>query len=561
MIHRRTILQLVPALGISSTVFARALALQAEGHTSITAQMIEAAQWVSGIKLDQQQIEALVGEVDKLHSQLAALRQIALDPQEDLPAIALRTLHQPTARDSSQPQTTSKTSTEIEAIDANQLLRPESDEELAFLPAYQLAALIRARQVSSVELTQLYLQRLQRYDAQLHCVVNLTESLAMRQAEQADQEIAAGQVRGPLHGVPWGAKDLIAVEGYPTTWGLPGFRDRQFNKNATVADRLSQAGAVLVAKLSLGAIAMGDQWFGGTTRNPWNIEQGSSGSSAGSCAGSSAGLVGFALGSETLGSILTPSARCASHGLRPTFGRVSRAGCMPLSWSMDKIGPIARSVRDLALVFAAIHGADHLDPTSVDAAFNWPPKLTDFTADGGSIDWSKMTVGVVKRSSPDPALPLVESLGCKIREVELPGQIPWQALANIIDVEGAAVFDDLLKAGLTEGWNSWTKTFQAAQYVSAIDYLRMQRVRRKLMIAFEDLMQSVDVLLNTGDLVYTNFTGHPSVSMPYVAPQADPSKKPSSLVITGRLFGEETILALAQAIEERQPKPLPRPKL
>ncbi|MFO0940203.1 MAG: amidase [Pirellulales bacterium] len=432
-----------------------------------------------------------------------------------------------------------------------EIKRPPNDEDLAFLPAYKLAAMIKSKQVTSTELTKLYLDRLKKYDPQLLCVVNLTERLALKQAAKADDEIAAGNYRGPLHGIPFGAKDLISVEDFPTTWGIPVFENRVIPQTATVVKRLFDAGAVLVAKLSLGAIAMGDKWFKGMTRNPWNLEQGSSGSSAGSCSASSAGLVGFALGSETLGSILTPSGRCASHGLRPTFGRVSRAGCMPLSWSMDKIGPIARSVQDLALVFSAIQGPDGMDATVQGRPFEWGKF---------KINFSQLKVGVVKRDRPDPALEQVRQMGCQIKEIELPKGYPFQAMTKIIDIEGAAVFDSLLRQGKTDGWNTWTKSFQAAQFITAIDYLRMQRVRRKLMIEFDELMQEVDLLFNAGDLVHTNFTGHPSVIIPFVDPSAEAGKKPSSVVFTGHLFDEQTILAVAHEFESRAALPLPRPK-
>ena len=255
-----------------------------------------------------------------------------------------------------------------------ELAKPGTDDDLAFLPLAKLAHLVRTKQVSSVELTKLYLDRLKKYDPALLCVVSLTEELALKQAKQADEEIAAGKYRGPLHGIPWGAKDLIAYPGYKTTWGAGPYKDQTLDTKATVAKRLEEAGAVLVAKLTLGALAMGDQWFGGMTRNPWNVKEGSSGSSAGSAAAVAAGLVGFAIGSETLGSIVSPCTRCGVTGLRPTFGRVSRHGCMTLSWTMDKLGPIARSVEDCALVFGAIHGADGLDPTAVDRPFDWPAK-------------------------------------------------------------------------------------------------------------------------------------------------------------------------------------------
>ena len=252
--------------------------------------------------------------------------------------------------------------------------RPGSPEELAFLTVVELSALIRSRQVSSTELTKLYLERLKRFDPILKCVVTLTEKLALEQAAAADREIASGHYRGSLHGIPWGAKDLISYPGYPTTWGATPYKGRVIEGKATVATRLEEAGAVMLGKLSLGALAMGDLWFGGRTRSPWDPRAGSSGSSAGSASAAAAGLVGFAIGSETLGSIISPCRACGATGLRPTFGRVSRHGCMTLAWSMDKLGPITRSIEDCALVFDAIHGADGLDFAAVDQPFEWPPR-------------------------------------------------------------------------------------------------------------------------------------------------------------------------------------------
>lgn len=546
MITRRQVLQSVSALGIGSTVFGRALAQESAGKPRLTGEMISSAQWVSGIELNEEQRNGLMDHVNSLQNQLEQLRNFELDPQGDPPALAMRTLVPQTTEAVEDAPPLNSSGQHDKAVE-----RPSNDEDLAFLSVHELAFLIKSRKVSSVELTELYLDRLKRFDPQLLCVVTLTENLAMELAKRADQELAAGKYRGPLHGIPWGAKDLIAVDGYPTTWGLPAFESRVLRPTATVASRLLEAGAVLVAKLSLGAIAMGDKWFKGSTRNPWNLNEGSSGSSAGSCCASSAGLVAFALGSETLGSILTPSARCASHGLRPTLGRISRAGCMPLSWSMDKIGPIGRSMEDLAMVFQAIQGPDGIDASVVEHPFHWPAR---------PIDLSQLTIGVIHRDKPDPALAVIRQMGCRIKEIELPTGFPFQALTKIIDIEGAAVFDSMLKRGETQGWNSWTKSFQTAQFISAIDYLRMQRVRRKLMVEFEQVIRSVDILLNAGDLVHTNFTGHPSVTVPFVAEDAEPTAKPTNVVFTGQLFGEEKLLAIASEFEKRRPR-LPRPKL
>ena len=307
-----------------------------------------------------------------------------------------------------------------------------------------LAALLRTRQVSSVELTKLYLSRLRKYDPALKCVITYTDDLAMQQAERADRELAAGHYRGPLHGIPWGAKDLIAWPGYPTTWGATPLKDQVIDTKATVAVRLEEAGAVLVAKMSMGALAEGDRWFGKMTRNPWNVHEGSSGSSAGSACATSAGLVGFALGTETLGSIVSPCGRCGVTGLRPTFGRVSRYGCMTLAWSFDKIGPIARSVEDCAIVFSAIHGFDGFDATVVDRPFDWPLRR----------DLRSLKVGYVEENTPAAdrdELHVLKDLGVKLVPIKLPSKYPVNALTMILDTEAAAVFDEFARQGITDG--------------------------------------------------------------------------------------------------------------
>jgi Asp-tRNA(Asn)/Glu-tRNA(Gln) amidotransferase A subunit family amidase len=396
--------------------------------------------------------------------------------------------------------------------------------------------LVRTRKVSSAELTELYLDRLKRYDPALKCVVSLTEELARKQAAAADKEIAAGAYRGPLHGLPWGAKDLIAYPGYKTTWGAGHYKDQTLDETATVAERLDNAGAVLAAKTTLGALAMGDVWFGGTTRNPWNVKQGSSGSSAGSASAVAAGLVGFAIGSETLGSIVSPCTRCGVTGLRPTFGRVSRAGCMALSWTMDKVGPIARSVEDCALVFAAVHGADGKDPTAVDRPFDWPCKrpLTDLRV-GYTGDPDRDEVKVLKE------------LGVKLVPVKLP-DAAVAPLRTILSVEAAAAFDDITRDGVTDGLGAlWPRTFREGRFVSAVDYLRMQRVRSRVMAEMAKTMEAVDLYVGGNDLLLTNLTGHPTVVLPNGPTR---SGSPTALTFTGRLWGETELLAVAKAYQD-----------
>jgi Asp-tRNA(Asn)/Glu-tRNA(Gln) amidotransferase A subunit family amidase len=326
------------------------------------------------------------------------------------------------------------------------------------------------------------------------------------------------------------------------------------DEKATVARRLEEAGAVLVAKLTLGALAWGDEWFGGMTRNPWNVREGSSGSSAGSASAVAAGLVGFALGSETLGSIVSPCTRCGATGLRPTFGRVSRYGCMPLAWSMDKIGPIARSVEDCALVFAAIHGADGLDATAIDRPFHWPPKRDIRTLKVGYFDQDV-------RPESRPEILVLSDLGVKLIPVKLPDEIPASALTTILNVEAAASFDELTRQGISDGIGRWADVFPQAQFISAVEYLRANRVRTLLMRKMEEMMEGIDAYVGGDDLVITNLTGHPTAVLPNGLIERDGAMVPDSLTFTGRLFGESDLLALAHAYQQATSHHLRRPPM
>jgi len=427
-------------------------------------------------------------------------------------------------------------------------------DDLAFAPISELGRLLRTRQTTSLDLTRMYLDRLKRYDAKLHFVITLLEDRALAQARQADAEIAAGKCRGPLHGIPWGAKDLLAVKGAPTTWGAGGFEQQRFDADATVVERLDAAGAVLVAKLTLGALAMGDKWFGGRTRNPWNPKQGSSGSSAGSASAVSAGCVGFAIGSETLGSISSPSTRCGVTGLRPSFGRVPRTGAMALSWTMDKLGPLARSAEDCALVLEAICGPDGKDTAAADQPFAWPARA-DLTA---------LRVGYLKSEFDPPAAPKPEeeaenesatarrlrearnraaqeayarrvydrryeqatldklrAMGVQPIPVELP-KLPWQAMTSLLTAEAAAAFDELTLTGrdalLTEqGPEDWPNAFRVARLYPAVEYIQANRLRTLGLREMTQLFEQVDIVVtpNTdAQLMATNLTGHPALIVP-----------------------------------------------
>ena len=364
--NRRKVLKGLAGLGVGTVTFRRAVAAQAAQAGTVTPEMIKQAEWIAGLELTEDERTRTARSVQRALREFAELRKV--DVGYDV-APALTFFPAP-------PRPAA-------VIKRNQA-RPVED---ARDPAAELAGgacvpdrrravdADSIRQVSSIELTKLYLERLKRFDPLLKCVVTLTEDLALKQAAEADREISSGHYRGPLHGIPWGAKDLIAYPGYPTTWGATPFKERVIDGKATVAARLEEAGAVMLAKLSLGALAQGDLWFGGRTRSPWDPRTGSSGASAGSASAAAAGLVGFAIGSETLGSIVSPCRACGATGLRPTFGRVSRHGCMTLAWTMDKLGPITRSIEDCALVFDAIHGADGLDFAAVDQPFEWPPEV------------------------------------------------------------------------------------------------------------------------------------------------------------------------------------------
>lgn len=540
--RRRQWLKVIASAGVGGSVFQRALAGQAEVADEITAEMVAQAEWVAGIKLSPEEQTQLAQSINRKKGAWQAMRDLPLSPSR-APVIPFRLPESDSVAYSSAP-------TSLRWLTPDQPKRPATDEDLAFCSIGELAALLRARLVTSTELTRLYLERLKKYDPLLHCVVHLTEELALQQAAVADREMSRGTFRGPLHGIPWGAKDLISVPGYPTTWGVPMFAQRVLDETATVYKKLTDAGAILVAKLSLGALAMGDQWHGGLTRNPWNPELGSSGSSAGSASAVAAGLVGFAIGSETLGSILSPCRVCGSAGLRPTFGRVSRAGCMPLSWTMDKLGPMTRTPEDTALVLHAISGWDAGDPSSVPSTFHYP----------ATFDASRLRIGFVRsrRESEQDVAPAARpdlkpfaELGCQLIEITLPDSIPARMLTTVLEVEGASVFEQWLNQGQTEGWNAWPGIFRSAQMITAVDYLRAQRLRGELIEQMDALFDQVDVLVNANDLVITNLTGHPSLSFVDRYTEREGRQYPVSCVLTGRRHEDALLATLAAKVQNR----------
>jgi Asp-tRNA(Asn)/Glu-tRNA(Gln) amidotransferase A subunit family amidase len=430
---------------------------------------------------------------------------------------------------------------------------PTDIERLAFRPVIKLARLIESRRVTSVALTRMYLARLKRFDPVLRCVVTLTEELALRQARRADDEIAAGRHRGLLHGIPWGVKDLFAARGYPTTWGAPVYRNRILDLDATVVERLDQAGAVLVAKLSLGPLARGDEWYGGMTRNPWNTEQGSGGSSAGSAASVAAGLVGFSVGSSTLDSIIGPSARCGVTGLRPTYGRISRHGAMALSWSLDKVGPICRTVEDCAAVLDALAGPDGKDVTVSNLPFNWDAALDIRDVRLGYVRPAAADTKPSRRTNDEATLEVLRSLGLQPTLVELP-ELPPAALL-VMHAEAAAAFDELVQGHRDDELQgligaAWPVPLRQSLLISAVDYLRANRVRTLLMQSMARLMSSIDVyVVPTGGIhnsFLTNLTGHPCITVPNGLVDG----LPTAVSFVGRLFEEAKLLAVARAYQE-----------
>ncbi len=418
-----------------------------------------------------------------------------------------------------------------------------AEDDLAFASAAELGLLLRTKQVRSRELTELYLARLKRHGPKLLCVVNLTEERALKEADAADREIEAGHHRGPLHGVPYGVKDLFAAQGAPTTWGAGPYEHQVLDFDSTVVERLHAAGAVLVAKLSCGALAMDDKWFGGQTKNPWNPKQGSSGSSAGSASATAAGLVGFSIGTETLGSIVSPSIRCRVTGLRPTYGRTSRHGGMVLAQTMDKVGPICRTAEDDALVLGAIAGSDPRDPSAVDRPFAYPQR----------IDYARLKVGVLVPASrldrpmtENPATKLFKERGARLLPIAF--SQPPAGTTDLLEAESVAFFDGLTRhpeeiAKLKD--SLWPDIFRAVRFMSAVDYLNAQRERTRLMQGFEREFGDFDFFVTGGGgytLASVNLTGHPQI----VIPQADGS----SVSLVGRLYREDVLCTVAWDLQK-----------
>lgn len=551
---RRRFLTYFSSIGLTTTLLPGVLwaKMQEKKELRISKEMIAEAEKLAGLEFTDEERDLMLEGLDEYLEKYEELRKIsiansippALNFNPILPGMTFETESKPLKMSKVPKQNA-----------------PSNLEEVAFWPVTHLAQLIKSGRVSSVALTKMYLKRLKRYDPQLQCVVTLTADLALKQARRADKEILAGKYRGPLHGIPWGAKDLLAKKGYKTTWGATPYKDRVIDLDATVIKRLEEAGAVLVAKLTMGALAWGDVWYGGKTKNPWNLEQGSSGSSAGPASATAAGLVGFAIGTETLGSIVSPSTRCGVTGLRPTYGRVSRYGAMALSWSMDKIGPMCRSVEDCALVFDAICGPDEKGLTVGDVPFNWDADL----------DIKKLRIGYVKglfegerrgRSNSEEwqafdnaSVEKLKAIGIDLIPIELP-EFPVRALSFILGAEAAAAFDDLTRSNKDELLvrqikNAWPNSFRQARMIPAVEYIQANRARTMLMQKMAELMSKIDVYLvpsyGGNNLLMTNLTGHPAVVLPNGFTE---KSTPTSITFMGNLYGEAETLAVAKAYQD-----------
>jgi Asp-tRNA(Asn)/Glu-tRNA(Gln) amidotransferase A subunit family amidase len=621
MLDRRDFMKTCSGMGLAGTLFPGVLWAQAEAQAAkkITNEMIDNASAIADVAISQEYKDLMLEslndqakgyeEIYKLHIPNSVDPALIFDPV--LPGMKFET-------ERKLMRTSAPNLPEALSNFGRAGARPDY-EALAFASVRQLAELVRTKRVSSLALTEMYLGRLKKYDPTLKFVVTLTEERALAQAKKADAEIAAGKYRGPLHGLPWGAKDLLAVKGYRTTWGAGGFENQMIDEDATVVKRLDKAGAVLVAKLTLGALAQGDVWFGGVTRNPWNTNQGSSGSSAGPASATAAGCVAFSIGSETLGSISSPSTRCGCTGLRPSFGLVPRTGAMALSWSMDKLGPICRAVEDCALVLDAIYGRDGLDRTVQPAAFNWD----------ANMDWRKPRVGYLKaafdrkpdeqqeaakeepaatpeeqkkreerkkrreaararaeydRKYNDAALAKIRGMGVNLVPVEMP-KLPYGAMRTMLTAESAAAFDELTRTGKDKLLTSqkdydWPNTFRTARFIPAVEYIQAARARRIAMDAVAKVFDDLDVIVapTSGEqLVITNLTGNPAVILPNGFRGIDAPKPPTndvsdfanvggpgtptSLTFLGKLYGEAQLLAFARAYQEATGFHLQHPEL
>ncbi len=521
---------------------------------AITGDDVKRAAKISGVEFTQKEVDSIVSGLEEFRNQYVANREKAL-PNSLPPAFQFQPLPPGFVMDIKFEQGG------FQGLGNVRL--PNNKDDLAFYSVAELAKLISTKQISSEDLTKFYIERLKKYDPKLKCVVTLTEELALQQARAADKALAAGEYYGMLHGIPYGLKDMFATEGYPTTYGAAPYKDQILNYNATVVEKMKAAGAVLVAKLSLGELAMGDTWFGGQTRNPWDPATGSSGSSAGPASAVAAGLVPFAIGSETLGSIVSPSTVCGTTGLRPTFGRISRHGAMALSWTMDKIGPICRSAEDCAIVFNYLHGADGKDFTAVsNVPYVYPANINPKLVKIGYVK-SAFDKEYPFKQQDSMALKALRDMGFDLKPVEFPA-LP--KIDFIISVEAAAAFEELTLSNKDDQLaqqlkRSWPNIFRTARFVPAVEYIKANRLRSQLIADVDKLFKEVDIIVHpswaSDGLRISNYTGHPAV----VVPTGFKEGKPTSISFMGRLYREGEVLKVAKVFQDETGHHMQHPKL
>jgi len=523
----------------------------------ITPATVEAASELLGISFTASEEDSMISNLKNQRSNYERLRQVSIDNSVS-PSLIFNPLPKGFKPDLAQRKMDWGLESDI--------ILPEKESDIAFLPVHQLAVLIKSKKISSERLTTIYLDRIETYSDTLQSLISLLKESAILRAKEMDKELAQGKYRGPLHGIPYGIKDLLAVKGTKTTWGAMPYKDQEIDKTAAVVTKLDEAGGVLVAKFTLGALAMGDVWYAGVTKNPWNLTQGSSGSSAGSASSVSAGLVPFAIGTETLGSIVSPSTRNGVTGLRPTYGRVSKYGAMALSWSMDKIGPISRSALDDAIVLSVINGADEKDKSSIAASFNYSSKS----------DVKKLKIGYFKsyfegenrsNQNDNKVLELLKSLGYELHAVELETSVNPSAIQIMLSVEGAAAFDELTRLGMDDQLvaqhkNAWPNTFRSARFIPAVEYVQASRQRSILIEEVNILMKDYDVIVTPSfggrQLQITNLTGHPALCLPNGFNEGG---SPTSITLLANLFEEEKLVMLGHLIQQNSDWQAKRPPM
>ncbi|MFC5625345.1 amidase [Algoriphagus winogradskyi] len=523
----------------------------------ITPISIEEASEIFGLSFTPAEKDSMLGSLENQRNRYEALREVKLD-NSVAPSLVFNPLPK-----GFQPEQTQRP---LDWGLATEMPLPEKESDIAYMPVHELAVLIKSKKISSERLTKIYLDRIKTYSDTLQCLISLLEDSALEKAKAMDAELAAGKYRGPLHGIPYGIKDLLAVKGTKTTWGAMPYKDQEIDMTATVVNKLNDAGGVLVGKFTLGALAMGDVWYGGVTKNPWNLEQGSSGSSAGSASAVSAGLVPFAIGTETLGSIVSPSTRNGVTGLRPTYGRVSKNGAMALSWSMDKIGPISRSALDDGIVLSIINGEDEMDASTIKAAFNFSSKTDVKKLKIGYFEGFFEGEGSGSQNNRD-VLDLLKNQGFELHPVELKTSVNPRAIQIMLSVEGAAAFDELTRLGwddqlVAQHKNAWPNTFRAARFIPAVEYLQAARQRTILIEEMHQIMQDYDVIVTPSfggaQLQITNLTGHPALCLPNGFSE---SGSPTSITLLANLFEEEKLVMLGDLIQKNSDWQAKRPPM